>query len=85
MNERWKSFWQNFWLAVLGLFVLLGIVVLAQHNFSSKINKGYYLNHSSGKEYTIYINWENAPDEAAFRTHDGDKAIQILKQLQECK
>lgn len=84
MNERWESFWLNFWIAVLGLFVLLFIWILAQYSLSLKINKGYYLNHGGGA-YTIYINWENAPDEAAYRTYDSDKAIQILKQLQECK
>ena len=66
-------------IAVATFIFLLSLTVF--YTFSSKHFRGYYLSHMSDGLYRVRINWENAPDETAFKTFDGDKAIEVLKEL----
>lgn len=81
----WNSIVENFkkcdmFEKFLLLVGIISVIVLLLYSFSTKEFNGYYI--SGGAPYTIYINWENAPDEIAFKTYDKDvlfEAWEILK------
>ena len=62
------------------LFFIFILTLLTWYSFSAKEFKGYYLHHG-GSGYEIWINWENAPDEPAYQSYDGDKIFRIYKEL----
>ena len=76
--------WEEIVKATILVMFLTIVAALVLYGFSAKQHKGYYLNDFSG-EHIIYINWENAPDEAAFRTYDRKVALETLKQLNEMR
>jgi len=79
--ERMYDGWE-FLLYIMAVTIFLFFVILATlYTFSSKHFNGYYLVHMTDGLYAVRINWENAPDETAFKTFDGDKAIKVLKEL----
>ncbi len=79
-----KCKFENCWEALLWwVVVIITTSVLftgVMYANSSKVLTGYYMNHVGGT-YTIYINWENAPDEAALRTFDHRLALTTLQEL----
>ena len=67
------------WLASIVTAALC--VILLYFAISDKPFQGYYLDHTNDRGYCIYKNWRNWPDDRAFCTYDGDKALVILKKL----
>jgi hypothetical protein len=74
--------WEEVSKAMVCVFVVAFTVSLFLYAFSSKQHKGYYLSNFRG-EHQIYINWENAPDEVAFRTYNEKEAITVFEKLKE--
>jgi len=77
MHDSWEFL---FYVIVVATFLFL-LSLVSFYTFSSKHFRGYYLSHMSDGLYRVRINWENAPDETAFKTFDGDKAIKVLEKL----
>ena len=69
------------WFAVFfTVVVALILVIITYCSFMPKKQLGYYLNHG-GTGYQIFINWDNWPDEIAYKSYDGDKAMAVYKEL----
>ena len=79
-NENWV----DLFLGLLFICCVLFIMTVAQYNFSQKKFMGYYLSHGRSS-YTVYINWDNAPDEIAYCTYNGQEALEVLERLQGVK
>lgn len=86
MDNRsvWESTKVSFFVLLFASCVVV-LVVFFSYCFSAKKFNGYYLNHNVGEAYSIWLNWENAPDEIAFQTFDGEVALRVLKTLNENK
>ena len=75
-SDQWELlFWTTF-----VIVILLGLIIGFNFATSTKTLNEYYLHHSAGP-YKIYINWENAPDEVAFKTYNHKLALETLKAL----
>jgi hypothetical protein len=72
--------WENIFKGSCFVILFAIVISLFLYFFSSKHFKGYYLNQLGGT-HSIYINWENAPDEKAFETYNAKEALDVLKQL----
>lgn len=72
--------WEDVIKGTVFVFVVAFIASIFLFAFSSKQHKGYYLCNMFG-ESKIYINWENYPDEVAFRTFNEKEALDTLERL----
>ena len=80
--DEFDSIWEVMLFIFISIFLFFLLAMTIQYAFSSKEFKGYYLYHGD-EYYSIEINWENAPDEIAYKTFNGKEALRVLKQLQE--
>jgi len=79
MDEAMISIWKvTGWAIVVSIFCLIVVYPLV----TTKEFKGYYLSHSAGGPYTIWINWENRADESAFKTYNKDELLEVYAKLQ---
>ena len=72
---------EQFMTVVAMVALVWGVVAISLYTFRPKEFRGYYLSHKNTKGYVIYINWENAPDELAFRTFDKDVLMEVYEKL----
>ena len=79
-NENWV----DLFLGLLFICCVLFVISITWYSFSQKKFMGYYLNHDKST-YTVYINWDNAPDKVAYRTYNGQEALEVLERLQGVK
>ncbi len=80
VKHGFENYWEALaWWAITAIAATALFIVISYAS-STKVLAGYYLSHSSGA-YSIYIDWENAADEQAFRTYDHKLALATLQKL----
>jgi hypothetical protein len=77
-----KVDWEDLLKGLMFTTLLAILFALFIYGFSTKTHQGYYLNCYEGQS-KIMINWDNAPDETAFRTYNEKEALEVFKQLKE--
>ena len=80
-NFREMDFVGQFLSLVLAVIFISGAYFLISYGTSTKVHNGYYLYHSLNSPYSIWINWENAPNEQCFKTYEKDEVIDVLNRL----
>ena len=80
--DKFNNIWEAMFFVFFSIFIGFIMVMIIDYTFSTKKFDGYYLHHDRDGYYSIYINWNNAPDEVAYKTFDGKEALRVLKELQ---
>lgn len=66
----------------VGAMMTYIVSLLCLYAFSAKEFKGYYLGISPSGAHSIYINWENAPDERVYLSYNQEELLSVFKDLQ---